>query len=70
VPAIQLVVPPETVTWLKVPVALTGSSWMSTIVWLSGFLIVTMTAVFAPGAGETVPLTIMLFPETYEAAFV
>jgi len=59
VPAIQLEVPPATVTWLYAPVeGFTGSSPMSTTT-LAGFFIVTTTAVFAPGLGVTVPLIMM-----------
>ena len=76
VPAIQQglppqeMVPPATVTWLKLPVAeLTGSSCMSTVAWL-GFETTTMTAVFGPGTGDTVPLIAICAIPTYEARSV
>jgi hypothetical protein len=62
--------PPETVSWLKSPVAgLTGSSWMSTVA-LLGFEMTTMTAVFGPGAGDTVPLIVIWAVPTYEVRLV
>ncbi len=59
VPAIQLLVPPATVTPLYSPVTvLTPSFSMSTVV-LAGLVIVTMTAVGIVGAGVTDPLIII-----------
>lgn len=55
----QTIGPPATVTPLYAPVeGLTGSFSMSTGE-LLGFSTVTITAVAVPGAGETVPLTII-----------
>jgi len=72
VPAIQQGLPPQempppaTVSWLKLPVtALTGSLSMSTAAWL-GFETTTMTAVFGPGAGNTVPVIAICAIPTYE----
>ena len=60
VPAVHAVEPPATMTWLYAPVeGLAASSPMSTTT-PAGFFIVTTTAVFAPGAGDTTPLIVMV----------
>jgi hypothetical protein len=63
----EQVPPPETVSWLKLPVVgLTGSLSTSTGWWL-GSEMTTMTAVSGPGAGDTVPLMAIGAIPTYEA---